>query len=57
MLARRRLLAIEAPPLRSAAALRPVPLDGDGRGLDAAVEAEAHAATAERLIKTASVAV
>ncbi|GBF88642.1 hypothetical protein Rsub_01541 [Raphidocelis subcapitata] len=47
------LAAMELPPLRSAAALRPLAVDGGGRGLDAALDAEARSALAERLIRTA----
>jgi hypothetical protein len=53
------LAAIEAPPLRSVGALRPLPVDcgrpgGAGRALDAALEVEAHAAAAASLIRSAA---
>jgi hypothetical protein len=53
------LAAIEAPPLRSVAALRSLPVDGGrpggaGGALDAELEAEAHAAAAERLLRAAT---
>jgi len=54
-----RLSFIELPPLRSLAALRAVPMEsrhiGMMRGLDAAVEAEVHAAAVDRLFKSAGV--
>lgn len=47
-----RLASIEVPPLHSVSTLKQVPVDGCGRGLDAAVEAEAHASAVDKLLKT-----
>jgi hypothetical protein len=42
------------PPLRSIAGLRPLRVDGSGRGLDAALDAEARGALAARLVQAAA---